>query len=309
MFLSYLWIKVGTNPDRPRPGRLWLRNRYHVHQRLCMAFPQSDRKRNDPYFLKPFRWEDFPITRHKADQDDDVVGAETLKVVHAPRAQSEGFLFRIDPAGRGRVLITVLSTLEPDWNYAFQNSPFLADRPRVRRYQPQFKAGERYLFRLEANPTMRLPEKSNLAKEAYRLKWVGDRIPVPRERLEEWIHRKAEAAGFKVLSLQPLKIGYAYMNKFARPELEDGEENSPEQSREPKSINDQEKGQEESKREKPKRELRGVNLFSVDFCGELEVTDPDRFLLAVRSGIGPAKAFGFGLLTLKKATTGDGTLS
>lgn len=309
MFLSYLWIDVGTNPDRPRPGRLWLRNRYHVHQRLCMAFPQSDRKRNDPYFLKPFRWEDFPITRHEADQDDDVVGAETLKVVHAPRAQSQGFLFRIDPVGRGRVLITVLSTLEPDWHYAFQNSPFLADHPRVRRYQPQFKAGEQHFFRLQANPTMRLSKKQPQVLDTYLKNWKGHRVPIPREKLERWLDWKAEAAGFKVLYLQPLKIGYAYMNKFARPELEDGEENSPEQSEEPKSIIAQEKGQEDRKREKPKRELRGVNLFSVDFRGELEVTDPDRFLLAVRSGIGPAKAFGFGLLTLKKATTGDGTLS
>ncbi len=41
MYLSSLLIDVGDNPDRPRPGRLWLRNLYHVHQRLCMAFPSD----------------------------------------------------------------------------------------------------------------------------------------------------------------------------------------------------------------------------------------------------------------------------
>ena len=45
MYLSCLLIDVGDNPDRPRPGRLWLRNLYHVHQRLCMAFPSARKTR------------------------------------------------------------------------------------------------------------------------------------------------------------------------------------------------------------------------------------------------------------------------
>ena len=63
MFLSCLFIDVGANPDRPRPGRMWLRNLYHVHQRLCMAFPSAPRISEDPGFLKPFKPEDFAKTR------------------------------------------------------------------------------------------------------------------------------------------------------------------------------------------------------------------------------------------------------
>jgi CRISPR system Cascade subunit CasE len=38
----------------------------------------------------------------------------------------------------------------------------------------------------------------------------------------------------------------------------------------------------------------------VRFDGVLRVTDAARLVEAVRSGIGPAKAFGFGLLSLRR---------
>jgi CRISPR-associated protein Cas6/Cse3/CasE subtype I-E len=39
-------------------------------------------------------------------------------------------------------------------------------------------------------------------------------------------------------------------------------------------------------------------LSAVQFDGVLVVTDPDKLSVAVRNGIGPQKAFGFGLLSL-----------
>lgn len=39
----------------------------------------------------------------------------------------------------------------------------------------------------------------------------------------------------------------------------------------------------------------------VDFEGVLKVEDPDRFVAAIRSGIGPAKAYGCGLMSVAKA--------
>ena len=83
MYLSALLVDVGTDPDRPRPGRLWLRNLYRVHQRLCMAFPSAARKPDDPHFLKPFKPQDF--------------GTSKPKQVHVARRTDAGFLFRIDP--------------------------------------------------------------------------------------------------------------------------------------------------------------------------------------------------------------------
>ena len=47
---------------------------------------------------------------------------------------------------------------------------------------------------------------------------------------------------------------------------------------------------------------RGLSLFGVRFDGDLTVTDPSRLTDALRSGFGPAKGFGFGLLSLAPAS-------
>jgi CRISPR system Cascade subunit CasE len=43
---------------------------------------------------------------------------------------------------------------------------------------------------------------------------------------------------------------------------------------------------------------RRLTLYTVQFDGRLQITDPDKALAAVKTGIGPAKAFGCGLLSL-----------
>lgn len=44
-----------------------------------------------------------------------------------------------------------------------------------------------------------------------------------------------------------------------------------------------------------------IRMSSLDFEGKLTVTDPNRLLEALFRGIGPAKAFGFGLLLVRRA--------
>lgn len=46
------------------------------------------------------------------------------------------------------------------------------------------------------------------------------------------------------------------------------------------------------------RNERAISLYAVRFEGILTVTDPDTFRTTVATGIGSAKAFGFGLLSL-----------
>lgn len=41
-----------------------------------------------------------------------------------------------------------------------------------------------------------------------------------------------------------------------------------------------------------------LTLYTVQFDGRLQITDRDKFITAVQTGIGPAKAFGCGLLSL-----------
>ncbi len=273
MYLSCLLIDVGSNPDRPRPGRLWLRNLYRVHQRLCMAFPSPVRKKCDPDFLAPYAPDDFPEQRHLADKNKAEVEPDVLKQVHSKRSPDSGFLFRIDSQTRceahrdrdnpgARVVILVQSALEPYWEYAFHNASYLLAAPaQTKQFDPCFMVGQRLRFRLVANPIRRLSKHSLGADGQPIQKGIGKRVPVPANQLFDWLTRRAEPAGFSVASdsvtIQP---GYIYMNKT--------------------------------------RNNVGIRLRSVRYDGVLNVTDPKRLREAMIEGIGPGKAFGFGLLSV-----------
>lgn len=89
----------------------------------------------------------------------------------------------------------------------------------------------------------------------------GRRVPLTRrEDLVAWMQRKAEAGGFSVNadSLRVIPRGREFFHK---------------------------------------KDAQGTHT-AVDFMGELTVTDPVQFRRTVATGIGSAKAFGFGLLAL-----------
>lgn len=241
MYLSHLLIDTGNDPDRLRPGRLWLRNLYHVHQRLCMAFPSAKRKVDDADFLKPFEPEDFGDNQ-----------------VHVTRGADAGFLFRVDPLLSGRVMILVQSALKPDWEYAFHNADFLmAAPPQAKSFDVDFTEGQSLQFRLLANPTRKIDTKSG--QDGRRRN--GKRVPVRDDQLFDWLGCRAKPAGFVVergsTAVQP---GYICVNKM--------------------------------------RDGNGYRMRSARYEGVLEVTDPASIEDALVRGIGPGKAFGFGLLSI-----------
>lgn len=272
MYLSCLLIDVGNNPDRPRPGRLWLRNVYRVHQRLCMAFPYPATKVSDPKFLKPYRPGGFrdPWSDHGAasavQEQTAASAAPQPPTVHVPRDSEHNFLFRIDPQPGGRVVILVLSAVQPDWDYAFQNAAHFLRCFEVKLFSPILAQGQRLRFRLAANPTQKkdtLSKEQRLAKVPKR---HGHRVPVRGDEasLRNWLERHAQPAGFRLESLSLIQAGYVYFNKT------------------------REAGQ-------------GQRLRSVRYEGILEVVDAQSFRQALIRGIGPAKAFGFGLLSIAPA--------
>jgi|GEM_PF-199721 CRISPR-associated protein, Cse3 family len=307
MYLSCLLINVGDDPDRHRPGRLWLRNRYHVHQRLCMAFPSDPRKKRDPEFLIPYDQDDFPEQRHLADRKKNEVEYDALKQVHSPRNDEAGFLFRIDPLCNGRVMIIVQSAIEPDWDYAFHNADYLlAAPPEVKSFDPVFSKGQRLRFRLLANPTQKkatLPKRrwNTMSQEEQNKEKTrhGKRVPVPssqeiddwrgkhqgedprtfvHEKLHEWLAnwrlmrngRTIDSAGFAIdPNFTIVQPGYVYINKEG-------------------------KGQ-------------GKRLHSARYEGILTVDNPELFKETLIRGIGSGKAFGFGLLSVAPANaSGEG---
>lgn len=80
-----------------------------------------------------------------------------------------------------------------------------------------------------------------------------------------WLGRKASEAGFEVLGARAIDEGY---------------------------VN-------------AKNDKQGARYRSVDFRGVLRVVDVERFEGAYQRGIGPAKAFGFGMLVLSQPPTED----
>jgi len=280
MFLSSLLIDVGDNPDRPRPGRLWLKNLYRVHQRLCMAFPQDQRRNKDPEMLQPYAPEDFAHSQTRV-----------------PRDASAGFLFRVDPIPGGNAVIVVLSALKPDWNYAFGLIPgaigpnghpignaghLLATPPtEPRPFKMNIESGRKYRFRLLANPVRRISKNSLDAQgQPIDPKWIGKHVPVPpaEASLWKWLEDRAEpnwnqrkrkpdetSPGFRIAQRIAVLPGFIYVKASGNHELAKGE---------------------------------GKQLRSARYDGILEVTDPAAFTATLAAGIGPAKAFGCGLLSL-----------
>lgn len=249
MFLSCLMIDVGTNPDRPRPGRLWLRNLYRVHQRLSMAFPSRATKVADPLFLHPYSPAAFCH-----------VGAE--------RTAEQAFLFRVDHQPGGSSVILVQSAVEPDWDYAFQNSPFLAAPPEVKAFEPRFEPGTVLRFRLLANPTKKIgtitkEERERLSPDEFRQRKGrnGARVPVPDGELERWLTDRSGRSGFRIERLDAIVPGYVL------------------------AVKD---------------EAAGGRLRCARYDGVLAVENAESFERSIIQGIGPAKAFGCGLLSVAR---------
>lgn len=284
MYLSHLMIDVGSNPDRPRPGRLWLRNMYHVHQRLCMAFPKCERLREDPAFLQPFKEKDFPLLSKPNSKQGD------------PR---HSFLFRIDSSIEDdcpRAIILVQSDLQPNWDYAFQNADmFLAAPPEVREdYNPAFPVGEELRFRILINLSKKAKESkdgTDLRKlregtdTLGRPKSQGKRVALtwedgqkPEDAIVPWFARKATQSGFDLRDCRLVRLGWVAgflpEKKAPRKEGEEGAAGHP---------------------------ARQMKFRSALLEGTLAVADAPLFAQAIASGIGSAKAFGFGLLSVAPA--------
>jgi CRISPR system Cascade subunit CasE len=274
MWRSCLLINVGDNPDRPRPGRTWLRNLYHVHQRLWMAFPSN--AQNDPQFLKPFNPRDFDAKQVKAKRD-----AET------------GFLFRIDPHPGGRVVIVVQSAAQPQWKYAFQNADFLlldflAAPPHAEEFDPSYHDGQQFRFRIRVALTNKKKtstdghdlRKYREAKDRYgRQKSQSKRVALswevkqdPQDVIRDWFSQKGKAGGFvvEVKDFRALQIGWGNGFRPGRKKTaEDGDDAG-----------------------------HHMRFRSALLEGTLRVTNADLFRNTIARGIGSGKAFGFGLLSV-----------
>jgi CRISPR system Cascade subunit CasE len=161
-------------------------------------------------------------------------------------------------SNRDRTKILVQSPGPPDWAAAFGDLPVLAEAPQCKRVDWQLGDRQLLAFRLRANPTRRKTCDPAEGGDG-RKRRIG--ITDELEQLA-WLARKGEASGFRVLRAQVRQDGL----------LQDTQTSA--------------------------AEHRTLSLLSVQFDGILQVADAERLHGALATGIGAAKALGFGLLSL-----------
>ncbi|MHB1424629.1 MAG: type I-E CRISPR-associated protein Cas6/Cse3/CasE [Gemmataceae bacterium] len=194
-----------------------------------------------------------------------------------PRVQDRcDLLFRVESTRMGPPVVLVQTREKPDWSRLPVG--YLLQRAEFKPLDLAIPVGKRLRFRLRANPTKRVAEKN---KELGGV-MAGKRVGVLSETEQiRWLIRKGEAGGFRI----PGEWVDAKHPKAGEPvQLPNFRVDVVPEGRDPNG--------------KPGHE--GV-FIAVRFEGVLEVTDPDQLRKTVSEGIGSAKAFGFGLLSLARA--------
>jgi len=173
----------------------------------------------------------------------------------------------------GSVTLLVQSTQKPDWSRLgdyLLHGPGVGENPackRIDRLYESITAGMVLAFRLRANPTKKVDTKSG--PDGRRRN--GRRVALSDEKAQiEWLRRKGEQGGFRLLAVR------------SAPHVPDV------------LATPSEKVVGTKRDEKGTRITFGAVLFN----GELEVVDGDAFRRTLERGIGPGKAYGFGLLSV-----------
>lgn len=209
-----------------------------------------------------------------------------------------GVLYRAEEHPRtGVVQILVQSAHEPDWSRLpagyLADTRGEADNPACRPVDDAWAAivdGMPLVFRLRANPTKRINKKTNPDD-----KLKGKRVELQTEaEWLDWLERKAGDAGFELLSVTATADGAEQ-----RERIEEIFGFGPAGER-PERIVDT-RASPGTKVHGGRRETGRLTFGAVLFEGRLRVTDADRFREGLATGIGPAKAYGFGLLSIAPA--------
>lgn len=185
-----------------------------------------------------------------------------------PKRAARPFLFRADDVEQGALRVLVQSSIEPEWA---RLGDVEASGPKP--YEPKPIAGSHFRFLLRANVTVsrkgrddpRFADRDGAAFRAAR----GLRVGVVRdEQRIAWLVRQGERAGFALATRAGgtlvLRLGTPFVARW-------------------------------------RREGLAARHDGIDFEGVLVVSDVERMTRAVAEGIGPAKAFGFGMLSLAPA--------
>ncbi|MFB9592687.1 type I-E CRISPR-associated protein Cas6/Cse3/CasE [Streptomyces racemochromogenes] len=187
-------------------------------------------------------------------------------------------LWRLDRNAKAEVLLYIVSQERPDLTHLVEQAGW----PTTASWQTYeygaflsgLRAGDTWAFRLTANPVHQIRRKDG--EPTKRTAHV-----TPRHQMG-WLLGRQEAAGFRILATPP-----------ERRRLPQGDEHQL-AVRDEHRLNFEKAGP-------PGGPRNRVPLVTVTFDGRLEITDPDALRRTLTQGLGKAKAYGCGLMTLAKA--------
>jgi CRISPR system Cascade subunit CasE len=233
----------------------------------------------NPLFAPALRLAADPYELHRKLLDALPCGPKP-KPLTGDQPKTADLLFRVDTTDAGPVVL-LQTNEQPDWD-ALELAPrALRCPPETKPYVLELTPGLRLSFRLLCQPAIR---KSG----QFGFKPNGKRKPGPRracrddDQRMQWLHRKAGEGGFVT---ETVGLTLVEWGNTKRLQAKGGDpiETYEEARKRAASSGDRQR------------------LGAVRFDGILVVTAPDKFRLALRNGIGHAKAFGFGLLSLAPA--------
>ncbi len=191
-------------------------------------------------------------------------------------------LWRVDRNAKSEIFLYIVSPAKPDLTHFVEQAGW-KEQPnwQTKDYGPflsRLENGDTWAFRLTANPV-----HSIRRKDGEPTKVTAHVTPRHQAR---WLLQRQEAAGFRIVE---------------KPEeqrrLADGDEYElVVHDRRDRSFDkrSQDGGEQDTKKNR-------VSLVTATFDGRLEVVDPDALRRTLTQGLGRAKAYGCGLMTLAPA--------
>ncbi len=179
------------------------------------------------------------------------------------------FLWREDlasAAGLGGVYYTLSTRLPCDDHGLFR----IESQP----FDPTLKVGDRLRFSLRASPAVSVRPQVNHGGKPHDPVALALAKLVPEDRIrdrqvviqttgQEWLARQGAQAGFALTQDLTVRDGWRVL---------------------------------------PRSGSRPIRFGILDLEGHIEMTNPDRFLHALASGFGKARAFGCGLMMIRRAS-------
>lgn len=183
--------------------------------------------------------------------------------------KEERVLFRLEIDRHNNLKLLIQSQSYPNWDFLtipsknyllFHNSigeditnPAVTEFDLSKLLHPK----QVLAFRLRANPTIKKDRPGK--KQGHRVGVYNDNGQI------EWLNRKADTGGFRVLNVRITQEGKRFDTIYHH-----------------------------------NTQAQKLELLAVQFDGILQVIDPNKLINTIASGIGSGKGFGFGLLSLAR---------